>query len=70
MVEAVLDAATGGRLKAEYGAVVPRPDEPRRWVADLAGTTARTGWTPRTSLRAGAAACWNGFQHTPTARAA
>lgn len=61
MVDTVLAVATGGRLRAEYGAAPPRPDEPTRWVADLAGTTARTGWSPRTGLRAGVERTWRWY---------
>jgi nucleoside-diphosphate-sugar epimerase len=37
----------------QFGAIEPRPDQPRHWVAGIAETTALTDWTPRCDLRPG-----------------
>jgi nucleoside-diphosphate-sugar epimerase len=60
MVEAVV-AACGGP-PPEYGAEPTRPDEPAVWQADIAETTALTGWRPRFDLRAGVEQTWAWFR--------
>ena len=67
MVEEILAVATGGRLRADYGAAPRRPDEPAVWIADTTATRAMTGWMPRFDLQAGVARMWNAYA---TARSA
>jgi nucleoside-diphosphate-sugar epimerase len=37
----------------QFGAVAPRPDQPRHWVASIKETSALTGWAPHYDRRAG-----------------
>jgi nucleoside-diphosphate-sugar epimerase len=67
MVEAVLAVATGGRVRAEFGAETRRPDEPAIWVADTMATRAITGWEPTIDLRAGVARMWSWYSAARTA---
>jgi nucleoside-diphosphate-sugar epimerase len=60
LVDTILDVTGAGR--AEYGARLARPDEPEVWVADIASTTAATGWVPRHDLRAGVEKMWAWFR--------
>lgn len=62
MVETILEVCSGGRLRARFGEMPARPDEPTHWVADLEETTRLTGWTPRTGLRQGVQATWEWFR--------
>jgi nucleoside-diphosphate-sugar epimerase len=52
MIETIV-AACGGLVRPDFGGEAPRPDEPAVWVASIAETTARTGWTPREDLVSG-----------------
>jgi nucleoside-diphosphate-sugar epimerase len=70
MVETVLEICAGSSSSADYGACPERPDEPAIWVADIAETTALTGWRPQYDLRSGIARTWEWFQSTAPARAA
>ena len=67
LVEFVL--AVCGRVGApvEFGAAALRPGEPEHYLADIAGTRARTGWAPRLDLRAGLARTWGWFRAEPLA---
>jgi nucleoside-diphosphate-sugar epimerase len=69
MIETVLAVCGGGRLRAEYGAEPPRPDEPKAWVASLERTVALTGWRPRHDLRAGVARMWQWYAAAPPSAA-
>jgi nucleoside-diphosphate-sugar epimerase len=70
MVETILSVCTGGRLRAEFGAVPTRPGEAPFWAASIADTTAQTGWTPRFDLRAGIQRTWEWFSATHGLKAA
>jgi nucleoside-diphosphate-sugar epimerase len=70
MVETILEVCTGGTLTAEYGAAELRPDEPTHWVANMAQTTAITGWKPRYNLRSGIRQTWEWFNAAATVAAA
>lgn len=61
MIETIVAVCGGGRVRAEYGAAPPRPDEPARWVASTRRTEALTGWRPRHDLRSGVARTWEWF---------
>ncbi len=68
MVETIVSVC-GGR-RPEFGAELPRADEPAHWVADIEQTTALTGWRPRYDLRAGVEQLWQWYTAGTTAKAA
>jgi nucleoside-diphosphate-sugar epimerase len=62
MVAAVLAACGRPDAPVVFGAAPLRPGEPEHYLADIAGTHARTGWAPRLDLRAGLARTWDWFR--------
>jgi len=62
MVETIIKVCVKGRLRPLFSALAPRADEPGCWVADIADTTARTGWRPRIDLRDGVEQTWQWHQ--------
>ncbi len=58
MIETIVAVCGGGRVKAEFGAAINRPDEPTHWVADEECTRQATGWKPAYDLKAGVRAMW------------
>ncbi len=70
MTETVLRAAGSGRIRADYGALSARPDEPGSWVASIEQTTALTGWKPRHDLASGVAQTWAWFRERAAMKAA
>lgn len=69
VVAAVLEACGRPGVPVVFGAAALRPGEPEHYLADVAGTCARTGWASRLDLRAGLARTWDWFRAAP-ARAA
>jgi nucleoside-diphosphate-sugar epimerase len=70
LVELVLRVCTGGRLSADFGAQPSRSDEPAEWVADIARTTALTGWRPLLTPEDGIRKTWNWYQAAEARKAA
>lgn len=62
VVAAVLEACGRPGAPVVFGAAALRPGEPEHYLADIAGTRARTGWAPRLDLRAGLARTWEWFR--------
>jgi transketolase len=61
MVAAIVAVSGRCGLQVEFGAVPPRSDEPKSWVASIDRTVEVTGWRPRFDLRAGVAQSWAWF---------
>ena len=58
MVEAAVEvvaATTGRRIEPAWGTLPDRPDEPRRWLADMTRSADVLGFRPRTDLHTGVA---------------
>jgi nucleoside-diphosphate-sugar epimerase len=70
MVETIVAVCAGARLRPQFGAEPPRPDEPAHWVADIEETSALTGWRPRYDLRSGVERLWAWSSGGRLARAA
>jgi nucleoside-diphosphate-sugar epimerase len=70
MVDLMLRLCTGGRLAADFGAQPSRSDEPAEWLADIAHTTALTGWRPLVSPEEGVRKTWNWYHATTAQKAA
>jgi nucleoside-diphosphate-sugar epimerase len=62
MVETIAAVFGPVEAPAQFGVQFTRPDEPTRWVASIAQTTALTGWQPRYDLRAGVERTWAWFK--------
>jgi nucleoside-diphosphate-sugar epimerase len=61
MVETIV-AASGARVRPEYGSQAMRQDEPACWVASIERTRELTGWRPRLSLEEGVRRLWRWWQ--------
>jgi len=69
VVAAVLAACGRPDAPVVFGAAALRPGEPEHYLADIAGTRARTGWAPRLDLPAGLARTWAWFRASGAAAA-
>ncbi len=61
MVETILQESGTG-VRATYGAVPNRPDEPLDWVADVSLAQELLGWSARYDLQAGVRATWQWYR--------
>jgi nucleoside-diphosphate-sugar epimerase len=63
MIEAIV-AASGKRVRPQYGTAQMHPYEPTAWVASIEKTKALTGWKPHFDLKSGVNAMWHWHQET------
>jgi nucleoside-diphosphate-sugar epimerase len=69
MIDMIVAVCGCGRIRAEYGSLSLRPDEPTSWVAGIGTTCRLTGWHPSHDLKSGIQRMWAWMQETASAAA-